>query len=457
MSSTQTLDDLYSLFLASTGVCTDSRKPLEGGIFFALKGANFDGNAYALKALEKGCKYAVVDDPALVLRDSRMLYFAQGGQRTLEQLAHLHRKTLGIPVLGITGTNGKTTTKELIGAVLAQSYRVLVTEGNLNNQIGVPLTLLKLKPEHQLAVIEMGANHPNDIAELAELAAPDYGLITNIGKAHLGGFKSLEGVKQAKGALYEYIKRHGEAIFLSQSDPTLQDMARDIPAITYGTSTSAQIVGTLLPQSTKGTLQFAWYQQKYEGQEYHCNTHLVGNYNFSNALAAIAVGRFFSVPMTQINEVLQQYTPDNNRSQLIENTPRGNTVVADAYNANPSSMAAAIENLLSMPLANHLQGRLLILGDMMELGDYTEQEHKRLIDRLLLGMEKLPQQQNMRAYLCGTHFGALKKTYQHESSLAFFDSTERLAQHLEEHPPHKQLILLKGSNSLHLPSLLPLC
>ena len=449
-----TIEALYQLFSAGSGVCTDSRSPLPGSIFFALKGEHFNGNRYAADALRGGCRYAVVDEPIPNAQaDSRIIYTPRGVLPTLSALATYHRDRLGTPVIAITGTNGKTTTKELLAAVLAKQYNVLYTQGNLNNQVGVPLTLLRLKPEHQLAVIEMGANHPNDIRDLVQIAHPNYGIITNIGKAHLQGFGSLEGVKKAKGALYDYIRATQGVLFVHTDDHTLAQMARGIKAVSYGTSEgNAAVRGTLLPESQEGLMRLGWSCPSMgPDQEGSCQTHLVGRYNLPNALAAVAAGCFFGVPAPLINQALEEYTPDNSRSQLIPHTALGNRLVVDAYNANPSSMRPALDNLLSMPLTGDLRDRVLLLGDMNELGAESQAEHTRVLEYL----QRMPRAFTA-AYLCGPCFYALKDLFA-APNLHFYPHTQALREALTRHPLRSSLILLKGSNSLHIASLAELC
>lgn len=448
------LNDLYDLFVASNGICTDSRTPLKGGIFFALHGNLFDGNKYAQSAIDAGCAYAVIDDPELVGRDARFLYAQEGTLQTLSDLARLHRRRIGLPIIAITGTNGKTTTKELIGAVLKTQYNILITKGNLNNQIGVPLTLLRLTHEHQLAVIEMGASHPGDIAHLVNIAEPNYGLITNVGLAHLEGFGSMEGIMKTKGELYDYLRENQGTAFVCTDSLQLQEMIQGLsPIISYGLSSSATISGTI-QSNQRGLLAFKWQSRAdvNPDQFYSCCTHLVGEYNLANALAAVAVGTFFDISAEQICQALEDYYPTNERSQLVEKTKQGNRLIIDGYNANPSSMKVAIDNLLSMPLAPQKK-RVLILGDMNELGVHSEQEHTMLLSHL---SQQCTKASEMEVFLCGPHFFALSN---HFASLpfSFFPSTFELAEQLRKNPLDNRLILFKGSNSLHVTSLVDLC
>lgn len=335
---------LYQIFLSCTGVTTDSRNCPKGSLFIALKGDTFNGNAFASKALEAGSAYAVVDEAAYAPAGDIHYILVDNCLHTLQQLANYHHRQLGTRIIGITGTNGKTTTKELISAVLSQKYNILYTLGNLNNPIGVPLTLLRLKAEHELGVVEMGASHPGDIKELVEIAEPDYGIITNVGKAHLEGFGSFEGVVRTKGELYDYLRRQGNStIFLHQDNPHLTEIAWGLNPITYGEADNLYVNGHVTGNSPY--LAFEWKAGK-EGERHEVHTRLIGEYNFPNALAAITIGRFFGVEPEKIDKALNEYEPHNNRSQLKKTAD--NTLIIDAYNANPTSMLASISNFHNM-------------------------------------------------------------------------------------------------------------
>ncbi|WP_373815254.1 UDP-N-acetylmuramoyl-tripeptide--D-alanyl-D-alanine ligase [Porphyromonas loveana] len=434
-----TIEQLYDAYLAHPIVTTDSRRTPQDSLFFALKGELFDGNQYAASALEQGCALAVVDDPAVV-RDERYL-LVEDVLTALQQLAALHRSRLGTPVIGITGTNGKTTTKELMAAVLSSTYHILYTEGNLNNHIGVPLTLLRLRPEHQIAIVEMGANKPGDIAELTAIARPDYGLITNIGRAHLQGFGSLEGVRRTKGELYDHVRAAGGALFLHTDDDTLVAMAEGMDYVSYGTSPAATVQGRLSPQQDSPYLSFDLVDGM-NGKR--VTTRLVGDYNLPNALAAVAAGRFFDVPDEAIVSALASYKPGNNRSQWME-TERGNSLIVDAYNANPVSMRAALDNFDTIRTDKM---PVLILGDMNELGAESAAEHAALLRRIREGRSN-------RVLLCGPCLMAMEQDFP-EGAMGFADHVA-LAHYLEEHPIHDSLILLKGSHGIHLENIIPLC
>lgn len=368
------LSALYQIFLDCQLVTTDSRNCPEGSLFIALKGESFNGNAFAGKALETGCAYAVIDESEYAIEGDQRYILVDDCLQTLQQLANYHRRQLGTRVIGITGTNGKTTTKELISAVLSRSHNILYTLGNLNNHIGVPSTLLRLKTEHDLAVIEMGANHPGEIKFLSEIAEPDCGIITNVGKAHLEGFGSFEGVIKTKGELYDFLrKKEGSTVFIHHDNAYLMNIAEGLNLIPYGTEDDLYVNGRITGNSPY--LTFEWKAGK-DGKSYQVQTQLIGEYNFPNALAAITIGRFFGVEDAKINEALSGYTPQNNRSQLKKTDD--NTLIIDAYNANPTSMMAALQNFRNMEVPH----KMLILGDMRELGAESAAEHQKIADYL---------------------------------------------------------------------------
>ncbi|MDR2764595.1 MAG: UDP-N-acetylmuramoyl-tripeptide--D-alanyl-D-alanine ligase [Tannerella sp.] len=419
------VSDLYPLYLQHPTVTTDSRTCPAGSIFFALKGDSFDGNQFAEKALQAGCTFAVIDDPN-VKTDSRML-LTDNVLLTLQQLARLHRETLGIPLIGITGTNGKTTTKELLAAVLSVKYKVLSTQGNLNNHIGVPLTLLRLTRRHEMGVVEMGANHPGEIWDLAQIVRPDYGLITNVGCAHLEGFGSLEGVIRAKGELYDFLRETHGKIFIHRENPHLQAIARGLEQITYGTGDDAYVTGKVT--DCHPFLCFRWTQQ---GVSHAVDTHLAGDYNLWNALAAVAVGRYFDIPPESINAAIAACEPANHRSQW-KKTAR-NELIIDAYNANPSSMEAALRNFAALPV----RPKAVILGDMHELGANSPAFHEAVV-------EQLPTFDFEQVLLCGEQFTAVAA-----SRYPCFPDTEALTGYLTRNPWQGYHILIKGSHAVHL-------
>lgn len=420
---------LYRIFLECTSVTTDSRNCPEGSLFIALKGETFNGNAFAAKALETGSAHAVVDEAAYAPAGDTRYILVENCLQALQQLANHHRKQLGTRIIGITGTNGKTTTKELISAVLSQSYNVLYTLGNLNNPIGVPLTLLRLKAEHELGVIEMGASHPGDIKELAEIAEPDYGIITNVGKAHLEGFGSFEGVIKTKGELYDFLRQQGNStIFIHQDNPYLKEIAWGLNQIPYGNEDDLYVNGHVTGNSP--FLTFEWKAGQ-TGECHKVETQLIGEYNFPNALAAITIGRFFKVEPEKIDKALSEYVPQNNRSQLKKTAD--NTLIIDAYNANPTSMMASISNFRNM----EAEQKMLILGDMRELGKDSAGEHQKIVDYLEeCGFDNVA--------LVGELFDATRHTY------PTYPDAPTLIAELEKNKPHGYTILIKGSNGIKL-------
>lgn len=420
---------LYQIFLSCTGVTTDSRNCPKGSLFIALKGDTFNGNAFASKALEAGSAYAVVDEAAYAPAGDIHYILVDNCLHTLQQLANYHRRQLGTRIIGITGTNGKTTTKELISAVLSQKYNILYTLRNLNNPIGVPLTLLRLKAEHELGVVEMGASHPGDIKELVEIAEPDYGIITNVGKAHLEGFGSFEGVVRTKGELYDYLRRQSNStIFLHQDNPHLTEIAWGLNPITYGEADNLYVNGHVTGNSPY--LAFEWKAGK-EGERHEVHTRLIGEYNFPNALAAITIGRFFGVEPEKIDKALNEYEPHNNRSQLKKTTD--NTLIIDAYNANPTSMLASISNFHNMQASQ----KMLILGDMRELGKDSPKEHQKIVDYLEeCGFKDVA--------LVGELFAETRHTY------PTYPDAPALIAELRKNKPCGKTILIKGSNGIKL-------
>lgn len=426
-----TIETLYKLYQKHPFVTTDSRNTPEGSLFFALKGESFNGNRFAAQSLEAGCSYAIVDEQEAVINDRCLL--VENVLRTLQALARYHRKMCNIPVIGITGTNGKTTTKELMAAILSKKYTLLYTQGNLNNHIGVPLTLLRLTPEHQMAVIEMGANHPGEIRELAEIADPDYGLITNVGMAHLEGFGSFEGVLKTKGELYDYIRAKKGRIFINCENPYLESIARDIEHVPYATKPGYPVWGEVLNCSP--FLKLRWHLD-YSDSHYDATTNLIGSYNLENALAAICVGHYFGIQATDTAEALEAYVPSNNRSQL-KNTEQ-NVLIIDAYNANPTSMAAAIHNFEQYK-APH---KAVILGSMKELGAVSQEEHKRLAFHIA--------EHNFdRVFLIGEEFRQANSDY------PLFSDADSFIDYLKELPLQGYTILIKGSRGNHLESIVP--
>ncbi len=419
--------DLYDLFIHNPQITTDSRNCPKGSIFFALKGDKFDGNQYAGKALASGCVYAIIDNPDYYIGERTIL--VDNVLKTLQQLAHHHRKVLGLPIIGITGTNGKTTTKELLAAVLSTKFNVLYTEGNFNNHIGVPLTLLRLTHDHEMAVIEMGASHPGDIKELVDIVHPNYGIITNVGRAHLEGFGSFEGVIRTKGELYDYIRRSKGKLFIKKENEYLQSIAKGIEQITYGNGDDAFASGQVV--RCDPFLVFNWKQQ---GKLHTVETHMIGSYNLDNVLAAVAVGRFFKIPAERISRAIAAYEPTNNRSQFKKT--ENNELIIDAYNANPSSMKVALDNFITMPV----QPKAIILGDMRELGPTSDELHAEVVEQIKKG-------QFDKVFLCGEHFSKVGKEF------SPFATTEAMTEELRRQPLKGYHILIKGSHSMGLEKL----
>jgi len=453
---TMTMDikELYKLYQQHPYITTDSRDCPEGSIFLALKGEKFDGNQYAVQALEKGCAYAIVDEESEELKVKSEKFAAalhynpiikvDDCLQTYKDLAREHRRQFNIPVIGITGTNGKTTTKELIKAVLSEKYNVLATEGNFNNDVGVPKTLFRLTKEHEIAIIEMGASHPGDIKTLVETAEPTCGLITNVGRAHLQGFGSFEGVVKTKGELYDFLRgREDGLVFINADNDYLCDMLTDEMWCTpYSTDPEKQyscISGEVI--ACDPLLKFRWRKPLAEleetgaSQKWHkVQTNLIGAYNIDNLLAAIAVGINFGVDRKQIDHALENYVPTNNRSQLM-NTGH-NRLIVDAYNANPSSMAAALENF-QMVQVQEGETKMAILGDMRELGEVSAEEHQKTVD--LLAASSLE-----NVWLVGEEFGKTRCGFRK------FKDVEEVKAEIQQSRPEGHLILIKGSNSTRL-------
>ena len=416
------MSNLYEKFKECTGVATDTRKDLHDTLFFCLRGETFDGNEFAPLAIEKGAKYVVVDNKKFASLPQTIL--VEDTLKALQALAHEHRTQLATPLIALTGSNGKTTTKELIYSVLNQSFRALKTEGNLNNHIGVPLTLLRLTPDTDIAIVEMGANHPGEIAALCRIADPDFGYITNFGRAHLEGFGSFEGVVKAKSELYNYLKKTGKRIFFCQDNELQADLLKD-----YSETYSFSLEGNekaplqLAIKESVPFVQLAWGDTTIP-------THLIGKYNALNAAAAICIGNYFKLSKEAITRGIEGYVPSNNRSQFVQKD-RGNQILMDAYNANPTSMHAAIEAFGEIK-APH---KVLILGDMKELGAYSQKEHQQLVD-------------DIAAYswdavlLLGDNF------YQTQTNFMKFHTLTEINDYLRQHPFSDTFFLIKGSRSM---------
>ena len=435
------LTQLYDLFIACKTITTDTRDCPKGSMFFALKGANFNGNAFAQKALDLGCAYAVIDEEEYKPANDERFLLVDDVLNTLQQLANYHRKKLNTPIVSITGTNGKTTTKELLATVLAKKYNVLYTLGNLNNDIGVPKTLLRLTNEHDMAVIEMGASHVGDIKILVDIVEPDYALITNVGRAHLQGFGSFEGVKRTKAELYDFMALHERAnkVFVNTSLTDLNEMYANHCAgsscLSYGISweSDAQYVGEVTQNNP--FVSFKWKENKAnEELVYTVNTKLIGAYNLANMMAAVRVGRELGVEPNLICEALEEYTPSNSRSQLMKTAH--NTVIMDAYNANPTSMKAAVDNFQSMEATR----KMVILGDIKELGEVSNKEHQDLSNLLATcSFDKV--------WLVGSEF---MKT---QNAFDKFENVNEVIKKIQQEPLKNYTILVKGSNGIKLQTL----
>jgi UDP-N-acetylmuramoyl-tripeptide--D-alanyl-D-alanine ligase len=429
----ESIEKIYEIFLKHPVVCTDTRKLIPGSIFFSLKGGSFNGNKFAAMAIEEGCAYSVIDEKEYAGGDKYIL--VDDVLTTLQQLAAHHRRQLNIPIIAVTGSNGKTTTKELIHAVLQKKFAVYATEGNLNNHIGVPLSLLKINGNHQMGVIEMGANHQGEIAFLCELAHPDFGLITNIGKAHLEGFGGPEGVIKGKTEMYNYVRAHSGILFVNADNVLLEKLAGATNKYTYGTGSNCDVTGKLYRENP--SVDFTFHSLKNDDESGHIVALLMGKYNFENILGAVAIGEYFGVERNKIKQAIEEYSPDNSRSQIIKKG--NNTILLDAYNANPTSMEAAIRNF-SAGKPNH---PLLILGDMFELGDDSLSEHKKLIGLLT-------ELQFMDVILVGKVFNSLAPVGGFKS----FETTGEAMSYLLEQKPSNKNILIKGSRGMKLEQIL---
>lgn len=420
--------EIYEIFLQSGKVSTDTRHIIPGSIFFALKGERFDGNKFALEALKKGSVLAVVDDASL--GDSEGCCLVPDVLKALQNLALHHRRKLNIPVIGITGTNGKTTTKELVAAVLGKKYNVWFTQGNFNNHIGVPLTLLSIPPGTQIAVVEMGANHVGEIVDLCAIARPDHGLITNVGKAHLEGFGSFEGVKKGKGELYSFLKENGGEIFINVDNPHLMEMIGEYPWIGYGTEENAVVKASDV--SADPLLHFSLTTSQVENIP--VQTCLTGLYNLDNVLAAASVAHYFGVEEELVVQAIENYVPQNNRSQYFNSGK--NQVLLDAYNANPSSMRVALENFKAIQHSR----KILVLGSMKEMGADSRAEHLQLL-QLVESLEF------DACYLSGEEF---KDIVPDDKRFCWFENTAELRTHLESQKIRDAFLLIKGSRANRL-------
>jgi UDP-N-acetylmuramoyl-tripeptide--D-alanyl-D-alanine ligase len=421
------IEDIYKIYQQFPSIETDSRKLKKDDIFFALKGPNFNGNIFAKQALESGAAYVVADEP-LSFQSERIIQ-VENVLETLQQLAKYHRKQFKIPFIAITGSNGKTTTKELLHEVLSTTFKTYTTKGNLNNHIGIPLTILKIKPDAEIAVIEMGANHLNEIAGYCEYAQPNYGLITNIGKAHLEGFGSEENVKKGKGELFQYLKNHEGTVFVNTDDPAVFDLSKPINnSIFYGSKS----------ENVKGVIEKndPFIEVKIEGEKpFTIQTNLVGAYNLPNVLAAVCVGKYFKIKNEKIKSAIENYQPSNSRSQLIQTG--SNSIILDAYNANPGSMKAAIENFAKMKGDK----KILLLGSMMELGNDSKKEHADIVSLI-------DQNKWHVVALVGKNFKEIKSSYTN------FENSLQARDWLRNIKVENAQILIKGSRSMQMEKVL---
>ncbi len=438
------ITDLYKIFQKYPKITTDSRKPLPNSIFFAIKGENFDGNKFAEDALEV-CRFAVVDDSDVVKNDRFIL--VDNALKTLQDLAKYHRSQFDIPVIAITGTNGKTTTKELTGKVLNKKYKTFVTRGNLNNHIGVPLSLLQITEEYEMAIIEMGASKSGDIKELCEIAAPTHGVITNVGKAHLEGFGSFETVMQTKGELYDYLYINNGTAFVNYDNEYLEDMNPPRKTIHYGVSRFTHCQGQIVKESpmvsfkwiSTGEMVYDDAELNWSDNKRYIELNLVGSYNFENALAAVCIGNFFDVDDLDIKKALEEFIPGNYRSQLMQT--ENNQLIVDSYNANPTSMKLAIDDFIKF----EANAKVLILGDMLELGRVSNREHDVIV-------HYLADSNNFEhVFFVGNEFLELKD----DSTPYWFKNVDELSKHLETNKLKNKTILIKGSRGMKLEKVLP--
>ncbi|HOH83744.1 MAG TPA: UDP-N-acetylmuramoyl-tripeptide--D-alanyl-D-alanine ligase [Bacteroidales bacterium] len=418
------IEQLYNIFLEHPAISTDTRKLTPDSLFFALKGEHFNGNKFAKQALDQGVAYAIIDEKEYVTGDKTIL--VDNTLECLQKLAAFHRSKLTIPVIGISGSNGKTTSKELIHTVLAEKFNVFSTQGNLNNHIGVPLSVLQITPTHEIAVIEMGANHVGEIQQLCTISQPNYGLITNVGKAHLEGFGNFENVIKAKTELYRYLEQQDGLVFINFNNATLKAHAHNIRQYSYGTNQQANIHTTFIVANP-------YVKLYWEDKKTIIESKLIGKYNFENILCAIAVGDYFQVSPEQIKHAVEIYFPSNSRSEFIHK--EDNTIILDAYNANPTSMIAALENFNLMQSTN----KVVMLGDMLELGAYKKMEHEKII-------EFLNNSNYNQVFLVGSNFYEANT----RNDFLTFKSSQLLRDHLKAHPLHDALILVKGSRGTQM-------
>lgn len=418
------IQDIHNLFLQCKSVSIDTRKIEKDSMFFAIKGENFDANTFAASALELGALYVIIDNASYVIDERTIL--VENSLETLQELAKFHRAYLKLPIVALTGSNGKTTTKELINVVLSKKYKTKATVGNLNNHIGVPLTLLSFTKETEIGIVEMGANHKKEIAFLCEIAQPDYGYITNFGKAHLEGFGGVEGVIEGKSEMYQYLAKNDKLVFVNLEDPIQIEKSKEIKSFTFGLNKDEANL------NIKTIVANPFVAIDYNN--FSLESHLIGLYNANNINAAVAIGNYFKVENTAIKEAIENYIPENNRSQLLKKG--SNQIILDAYNANPSSMAVAITNFLQL----ENQNKIMILGDMFELGQESPQEHKIIVD-------SLSEQNQSVCYLIGKAFYENKVS---NGNIQFFETFDAFAAYLKTLTFENNTILIKGSRGMAL-------
>ncbi len=416
------IKELYSLFQTSSGISTDTRQIKANSIFFALKGERFNANKFAEQALKKGASYAIVDEKEH--QTKQQIILVDDVLKTLQKLASYHRKQLGLPIIALTGSNGKTTTKELINTVLSQKFKTKATLGNLNNHIGVPLTLLSMDKDTEIGIVEMGANHPKEIEFLCHIATPDYGYITNFGKAHLEGFGSIDGVIKAKTELYDYLKKHHKTVFVNANDNTQLEKSKNIQQITFGTQ------NTDYPIELISANPFV----KIKFEDTIANSNMIGLYNYNNIAAAIAIGKYFKVTNNSIKTAIEDYTPTNNRSQIIQK--KNAKIILDAYNANPSSMQSAIANFKQLSDSK----KIIILGDMFELGNFAKEEHQIIIN-------SVNDNSFFKVFLIGEHFNSVSTKNKNTFFLKDFEAFKEL---FNKETFNNATILIKASRGMAL-------
>ena len=422
------INKLYAFYKQSYSIETDTRKDLTNCIFFALKGDNFNGNLYAKDAIKKGASYAVVDEKKY--QTNKKIFLVNDVLKTLQNLARYHRQQLNIPIIALTGSNGKTTTKELISTVLKQKFKCIATKGNLNNHIGVPLTLLSMKSDTEVGVIEMGANHPNEIAMLCEIALPDLGYITNFGKVHLEGFGNLKGVIKAKTELYRHIQKYDKKVFINTNDKTQVEQSKNMDVITFGSKKSDYPIEFI---SANPFVNSKFDNTIIESQ-------LIGKYNFLNIATAIAVGKYFKISDIQIKNAIENYIPSNNRSQIVKK--ESNRIILDAYNANPNSMEVAIENMSQLTAKN----KIVILGDMFEIGENTLQEHQKVLNLIKKSTIN-------KTFLIGDSFSKIKVD---SPNIKQYKSFEDFKKRFPKNEIKNSTVLIKASRGMALERVLDL-